>query len=535
MADWSLNLDLDGASGFPSLVAMDCYRLLSTATELELRRFEPDPAGPEVDAAAAMRADFSSGLTRPELRDRLRELLRGVRGLRRVRLRQTSTRPEQSPIAVASTAGLGEITNGEDHVEPSAPETVPSHSSFQPGSGYIRISLAKVDQLVNLIGELVISKSRLDLFHSQLAGDGFANRSARATFESARSELEIVTRDLQDLSLGMRLVPIRLVYTRLPALTRDLARRAGKHVELSLRGGETELDKVVQEGLFDPLLHLLRNAIDHGIEAPNERVRAGKDQKGRVLVQTAYEGDAVVVIVEDDGRGIDAAAIRERAVARRLTTPEEAERATPEELMEYIFRPGFSTAPRVTDVSGRGVGMDVARNQIARIGGSIDVASGPGIGTRFTIRIPLTLSIVESLLISSAGRTFALPVLSIRRISEVTAEDLTASGSRLFASLDGEPLRVLALSELFGDASRSDGAEQFFLIEHASGKGHFAIAAEQIIGRQDVVVKSLGDFVGRIPGISGGTILGDGRVALLLDVQELASITARADREVASR
>lgn len=369
----------------------------------------------------------------------------------------------------------------------------------------IRVETSRLDALVDLVGELVISSNQIqDRFHHRLLPDeGQINKLAR------------VTSDLQNAVMRLRMVPLRQVFTRFPRAVRDLARRFGKQVTLVIEGEETELDRHIVNEIGEPLLHLIRNAVDHGIEPPDERERLGKPRSGRIRLSARHEGNHVVIELEDDGRGIDVERIRRKAIERGRLSAEEAQKATADQLLQLIFEPGFSTAERVTDVSGRGVGMDAAQAAVEALGGRLAVYTRPGRGTLCVLRLPLTLAIIQALLVETKAQTFAVPAEAVQSIERVDPSRVeTVRGSSVMR-YRGRILPVVSLKVRLGfevEESARDG----LAVVISTGRRQAAISVDRVLGLQNLVIRTLGSYL-KVPGVAGAAILGSGRIALILD------------------
>ena len=377
----------------------------------------------------------------------------------------------------------------------------------------IRVNVVKVDQLINLVGELVIAEA---MVAQALQG---MDTSRQSLLTSGLAQLSRNTRDLQDAVLAIRMMPISFVFSRLPRLARDLADRLGKEIELEMQGETTELDKSVIEKIADPLTHLVRNALDHGIETPAERVAAGKPPRGHLLVRAAHQGGNIVINVTDDGAGLNRARILAKAREVGLDAGANWQDG---DVWQLIFTPGFSTASAVTDVSGRGVGMDVVWQNVRALGGKIEIDSIPGQGTSMTIRLPLTLAILDGLSVSVSGETYILPLASISHsVQPASAEIKTVSGVKV-VMVRNEYIPITSLAELFNLPAATEGTGILVILEMDNMRT--ALLVDELIGQLQVVLKSLEANYRRVKGVSGATILGDGRVALILDVAYLVSV-----------
>jgi two-component system chemotaxis sensor kinase CheA len=403
-------------------------------------------------------------------------------------------------------------------VGPTAPggvrvETPPdaSHHQGGPDSGSIRVSTQKIDELMNIVGELVIVQAMLNEQALVLTGP------AGEPFRSGVAQLERNTRELQESVMRVRMLPISFVFGRFQRMARDLAQRLGKQIDLKVTGENTEIDKTMLEKIGDPLTHLVRNSIDHGVELPEVRLQAGKTAVGTVHLEAYHRGGNIVVEVTDDGAGLDKDRILAKARSRGLVGPNQS--LADHDIHELIFAPGLSTSDKATDVSGRGVGMDVVRRNVQELGGKVEIRSERGRGSRFTITLPLTLAIVEGLSARIGGETYIVPLGSIIESLRLTP----ASASRLPGCEEvfpfrGDYLPVLRLHDLFGVEPRSRLLHEGLIVV-AEGEGRrVGLFVDELLGQQQVVIKSLQTNYRRVPGVSGATILGDGSVALILDL-----------------
>ena len=376
----------------------------------------------------------------------------------------------------------------------------------------LRVAVEKVDQLINLVGELVITQAML----TQQAKDLDPVRFQALL--SGVADLERNTRHLQEAVLSIRMIPMAFVFNRFPRMLRDLATKLGKEIELKTIGEATELDKGLIEKIIDPLTHLVRNSADHGIEPPAARIAAGKPAVGTITLAAAHQGGSILIEVRDDGAGLRRDKILAKARERGLAVRDDM---TDAEVWALIWEPGFSTAEQVSDVSGRGVGMDVVRRNIAALGGSVELDSAPGYGTRVSVRLPLTLAIMDGMSIGVADETYILPLAAVVESFQVepsAIHSIAASGR--VVHVRGEYLPVVALEEVLQVPRRQARDTQILVIVEAEG-GRCALLVDDLLGQQQVVVKNLETNYRRVPGISGATILGDGRVALIIDVASL--------------
>jgi len=383
-------------------------------------------------------------------------------------------------------------------------------------SATIRVQAERLDEMMDRVGELVIAQARL----TQLAAAG-------ASAKGVAEEIERLASSLRDAVMGVRMLPIGSLFGRFRRLVHDLSRDLGKEIELVAEGEETELDKTMIERLADPLIHVIRNAADHGLESPDERRAAGKDPVGRIRLVARHAGAEVLISVSDDGKGLDAKRIRAKAEEAGLVAPSVP--LSDAELYQVLFQPGFSTARQVSALSGRGVGMDVVRRTIEGMRGSIDIASEAGKGSSFTLRLPLTLAIIEGLLVRVAETVYVVPLTAVEECVELSSDVDSRSKGRSFLNIRGELVPFLRLRELFAESGDPDPHQKVVIV--ANGETRIGLVVDQIIGSHQIVIKSLSKLHADAPSFSGATILGDGSVALILDVPHLiASGQAREAR-----
>lgn len=383
----------------------------------------------------------------------------------------------------------------------------------------VRVDIAKLDHLMNVVGELVLAKANIQRISDQLKGLlGFTGVAVDLYKESRNLERKLD--ELQEGVLEVRMVPLGQIFDKLSRMVRKVARDHGKEVVLEVSGGEVELDKLIIEELSDPLMHLIRNAIDHGVEAPEARRAAGKPAEGRLALSAVQKGNHVTIEVSDDGPGLDDEAIVETALARGLVTREQVAEMTRRDLFGLLFAPGFSTRTEVSDLSGRGVGLDVVKTNLSGLSGVIDVRSEPGAGTTFSLTLPITLAIIQALVIRAAGRVFAVPLSSVLEILRITPAEVRTVEQREVIDLRGSTVPLVRLSRLFGfeETGRQD---RFFAVVVGLAQNRIGLAVDELLGQQDVVIKSLGRKLGWVRGIAGATDLGDQRTTLVLDVGAL--------------
>lgn len=385
----------------------------------------------------------------------------------------------------------------------------------------IRVAVTKVDALINLMGELVITQSMLQQYSESL------DPIMHETLLTGMEQLARNTRDLQQSVMGVRMLPVEFAFSRFPRMLRDLASRLQKKVRLRTSGEQSELDKGVIEKIIDPLVHLVRNAIDHGLETPEDRRAAGKDETGTLTLSAAHQGGHIVIEISDDGRGLDREQILRKAAERNLAVPADP---SDSQVWDLVFAPGFSTAQTLTDLSGRGVGLDVVKKNIAALGGQVEIRSKYGHGTTVSIRLPLTLAIVDGMSVAVGNEVFIVPLSMVVESLQLTAADahLIAGNSRVL-HVRGEYLPLLNLAQQYGLPAATREVDTaaptpIAVVVEADGR-RLALEVDELLGQQQVVVKNLENNYRRVPGVSGATILGDGRVALIIDPAGLSRIT----------
>ncbi len=424
------------------------------------------------------------------------------------------------PIAIPTVSTVTVHASGKTVSEKKEPEQKQAASKQKPAdhvsveSSSIRVDVAKVDQLINLVGEIVITQSMMSLLGKSLEG------ALAEKFQTVANELERNTREIQEAVMSIRMLPVSFVFNRFPRVVRDLSTKLGKQIELLIEGGETELDKGLTEKLVDPLTHLVRNSIDHGIESADVRLARGKNATGKVVLRAAQQGGNIVISISDDGGGLN----RERILAKaRENNIPIGENPRDEDVWQLIFAPGFSTAAEVTDVSGRGVGMDVVKRNVQSLGGRIDIESHAGQGAIFTIHLPLTLAIVDGMCVAVGSQTFIVPLVHIVESMQPAANDIkTLAGDDQLLHVRNEYWPILPLYKIMQLDSQFTDASKGIVVLIETTKYRFALFVDALVGQQQVVIKSLEQHYKRVQGIAGATIMGDGSVALILDVESLA-------------
>jgi two-component system chemotaxis sensor kinase CheA len=428
------------------------------------------------------------------------------------------------PSTTPSPASLSEMLNKMSEVASRTMEVVTksqqgkTHGSREEEQS-VRVETRRLDHVMNLVGELVLSRNRIMKLGMGLE-EKFENDHLVRELGTTVAQLNLVASDLQIAVMKTRMVPIRKVFAKFPRLVRDLSNKLGKQIRLELSGEETEVDKSVADELGDPLVHLVRNSLDHAIETAAERQVVGKSLEGTVHLSASQEGNSIVIRIVDDGRGLQVDKLKAKALAKGLVSENELIGMDDREAMNLIFQPGFSTADTISDVSGRGVGMDVVRTNISRMNGSIELDSEPGMGCQVTIKLPLTVAIIQALLVQVECSTFAIPLASVVEAVKVTDSDIKTVNGKSVLNLRDRILPLVRLADEFGIPC-GDNPEESYVVVVAVGERHLGIVVDRLRTQEEVVIKSLGEFLADISGVAGATITGDGKVVLILDMAEM--------------
>ncbi len=458
--------------------------------------------------------------------EELRDIVGRVSEVVSVSVRELSAAPGESPRAqeppeekeeIRSAAGspASPVQEAKQQPEKAAPPIAQTKKAepAKKQSQTVRVDIGRLDKLMNLVGELVIGRARIE----RLVQEAHLRQ-----FDDPLSQLGRISGDIQELVTKLRMVPVSFIFERFPRLVRDLSKTLGKEIELVMEGQETELDRTLIDEIGEPMVHIIRNSIDHGVEKTEDRKKAGKPAKGTIKISAYQEGSGVIIEVTDDGKGIDASKVRAKALANGVITEEESAGMSDEEVVHLIFLPGFSMADKVTDVSGRGVGMDAVKTKVESLGGQFDISTEVGVGTRVFVRLPLTLAIVLALLIKVGDETYALPLENVEETILVKKENVKTVHGTPATLLRGDVLTLCNLSKMLRTPRDSEEeSEEYPVVVVKAGKNRVGFIVDELIGQQDIVIKSLGRFLSKIKGIAGATILGDGNVALILDVAGL--------------
>jgi two-component system chemotaxis sensor kinase CheA len=427
--------------------------------------------------------------------------------------------PLEEMESASAAAGLEDLARAVAGDAEPAPQPPPAAGEARPQGArrkdiaFVKVQTTKLDYLVDMMGEMVITQSLI-------RHDPDLSLESKPRLGRNISQLARITDEVQRTAMSMRMVPLAQLFNKMSRLVRDLAQKSGKTVELVLEGEDTELDRNIVEELGDPLMHMVRNALDHGIEAPVERLEAGKSATARVLLKAGHQSGHIVIEISDDGRGLNRDKILRKAIQRGLAAPNAT--LTDNEVFNFIFHPGFSTAEKITDVSGRGVGMDVVRKHIQKLRGRVEIQSALGRGTTFQLKLPLTLAIIDALVAGVGTERYIVPIYIVREMLRPTPDMIsTVQGKAEMALVRGSLLPLVRLHECFGVTPRSTDPCECLLIVAESGEKRFCLMVDELIGKQEVVIKSLGEKFEHVEGVAGGAILGDGRVGLILDLERL--------------
>lgn len=424
----------------------------------------------------------------------------------------------------------------QNHEEKSNPASTKNSAVKTDSSGTIRVDLKRLDALVNLVGELVIDRTRFLKIEEAMRLRG---ASADLSHQMAESLLLFGRHmnEVQNIIMKVRMVPVGNAFYKFSRVVRDLARQCSKEVELQIQGGETELDKTLVEEIGDPLVHLIRNCVDHGIESPDQRIKVGKSRKGKIRLTAAQQGNSIVICVEDDGQGLDVEKIRSKAIKNGLIT--EDEQLSQSDVFNLIFEPGFSTAEKVTNISGRGVGMDVVKRNIQKLKGIVGIDSVFGQGTKISIKLPITLAIIPSLLVEVVGECYAIPLVNVIESLRISHDDIQLMGQSRFVKLREQIIPLVKFSDVFAlsgiennfwyrpqkpTPTFSRRRDRLIFVVVGIGNERIGLVVDSLLGQQDIVIKSLGKLMGSRPGLAGGCVLGDGRVALVIDIADVVGV-----------
>lgn len=381
----------------------------------------------------------------------------------------------------------------------------------------VRVDVKRLDDLMNQVGELVLERNRMIQLNQDLQQGEASQLDFNEEFGKLSKRMNFVTSELQMQVLKMRMIPVEKVFKKFPRIVRSMARDLGKEVDLQIFGEETELDRSVVDEIGDPLIHLIRNAMDHGLETPDERVAAGKQRTGTLVLAAVHEGNSIILSIKDDGRGIDTERVGRKAIEKGLLTEEQLAAMSQREMFDLIFLPGFSTKEKATDLSGRGVGMDVVKTNIKKLNGIIEIKSEKGIGSEFILRLPLTLAIIQSLLVEVEGEVYSIPLSSVLETLRVDQRQFHQIGGQEMLKLRDMVLPLIRLEHVFKVQKKYETDDFCYVVVVGAADKRIGLVVTRLVGQQEVAIKSLGSYLAKVPGIAGSTILGDGRVTLIVD------------------
>jgi len=500
-----INVELESSCQMKSVRAFLVFETLQQMGEV----IKSQPSAEDIQDGN-FDADFRVILLTGEDPDRVRNLLMTVSEVAKV---------EVSQIKLAGGQETREQAASEARAEKTEQAAKADHEVKTVQT--VRVDVQKLDTLMNLVGELVIDRTRLNRFAEIFEGRfGSGSGDMVETMNEISSHLGQVAGDLQEQIMKARMLPVAQVFNRFPRMVRDLAQKLNKEINFIVEGHETELDRNVIEVIGDPLIHLIRNSLDHGIEGPEERVKLGKPRNGVLKLKASYMENHIIITVQDDGKGMDPARLRAKAVEKGLIDREMAQRMSDQEALNLIFLPGFSTVTKVSDLSGRGVGMDIVRSHIDQINGIIDLVSALGTGTTITIKLPLTLAIIRALMVELGSEQFAFPLTNVVETISVKAEEIKKVKHNEVILVRGRVLPLVRLADIFERESCAE-MDRLFVVVLGFGEKKVGVIVDKLLGELEIVIKSLGDYLGKVPCLSGATILGDGQVALIVDVRSL--------------
>jgi two-component system chemotaxis sensor kinase CheA len=433
-----------------------------------------------------------------------------------------STPSKESLLSEKSAAQRDKkLTSKETSVKEASPQ-VPDdrRGAIAATETTIRVDVNRLETLMDLSGELVLGRNRLAQVTQELM-QRYENHDFLRELQETSSAIDFITTELQSAIMKTRMVPISKIFQKAPRIVRDLSKEFGKDIDLVLRGEETELDRGIIEELNDPLVHMIRNSCDHGIERPSEREKMGKSSKGTLILDAQHEGNHIVVNIIDDGRGIDPEMLKGKALEKGLITMEQAQTMSDRDAYSLIFMPGFSTAEKVTSVSGRGVGMDVVRTNIQKLKGIIEVDSKIGSGTTFTIKLPLTLAIIQGLLVRVQSEIYALPLSTVVEVVNTDLNQIYSVNQNEVIRIRNQVFPLIRMDKILKTPTAEDTLENRYVVVVGLADKRLGLVVDELLGQKEIVIKSLGEYLGHIRGMSGSTILGDGRVIMILDIEEL--------------
>mgnify|MGYP000963274754 CR=1 FL=1 len=422
---------------------------------------------------------------------------------------EAAAQPASPPVAVRPVP--------EAPKKPALPKPAEKGGDDLSDNTTVRVDVKRLDDLMNQVGELVLERNRMIQLNQDLQGGTSDQTTFGEEFGKLTKRMSFVTSELQMQVLKMRMIPVEKVFKKFPRIVRSLARDLGKEVDLQIFGEETELDRSVVDEIGDPLIHLIRNAMDHGLETPEERQIAGKPRSGSLVLSAIHEGNSIIISIKDDGRGIDTDRVGRKAIEKGLITEDQLAAMSQREMFDLIFLPGFSTKDKASDLSGRGVGMDVVKTNIKKLNGLIEIKSDKGLGSEFILRLPLTLAIIQSLLVEVEGEIYSIPLASVLETLRVDQRQFHVIGGQEVLKLRDMVLPLIRLEQVFKVQRRYEQEPFCYVVVIGAADKRVGLVVTRLVGQQEVAIKSLGNYLANVPGIAGSTILGDGRVTLIVD------------------
>ena len=467
--------------------------------------------------------DFSVFVVSNESYDKVLNVIKNVSEVKDVvggELEEVST---EAPVQTSAAPAQNEVSTAKEAQAPAKADekksaAAPAKSGKAVANRSVRVDIDKLDTLMNLVSELIIAKNGLVSINNSTSEN---TASGRQNFNERIEYLERVTTSLHESVMNVRMVPIETVVNRFPRMIRDLSKKLDKKMELYMTGEETELDRTVIDEIGDPLMHLLRNSADHGLEHADVRAQRGKPEVGTIFLNAYQDGNNVVIEVGDDGNGIDVENVRKKAIEKGTITPEQAEVMTDKDIIDLLFRPSFSTSEKITDVSGRGVGLDVVKSKIEALGGDVEVKTKLGEGSTFIVRLPLTLAIIQALMVKLGDEQYAISLGSIETLEDITKSDIKYVNSKEVIHLRDKVIPIIRLGKLLDVESSNEDSENMTVVIVRKGDKRAGIVVDSLIGQMEIVIKSLGSYINVNKMISGATILGDGDIALIIDANTL--------------
>jgi two-component system chemotaxis sensor kinase CheA len=480
--------------------------LLENAGAAQLAAAAAQPSIPTVEAAAAL----SAAAEAPPI----------------------TSAPEASPDPTASPAPVAAPVPAPKPTTDAVPKKAPAPPKPVEGKGgddlsdntTVRVDVKRLDDLMNQVGELVLERNRMIQINQDLQQNDANRADFNEEFSKLTKRMSFVTSELQMQVLKMRMIPVEKVFKKFPRIVRSMSRDLGKEVELQIVGEETELDRSVVDEIGDPLIHLIRNAMDHGLETPEVRLAAGKSRGGTLILAAVHEGNQIIISIKDDGNGIDTDRVGRKAIEKGLISEEQFAAMSQREVFDLLFLPGFSTKDKATDLSGRGVGMDVVKTNIKKLNGLIEIKSTKGLGSEFILRLPLTLAIIQSLLVEVEGEVYSIPLSSVLETIRVDQRQFHLIGGQEVLKLRDIVLPLIRLQKVFNVQPRGESDNFCYVVVVGAAEKRMGLVVTRLVGQQEVAIKSLGNYLANIPGIAGSTILGDGRVALIIDPVAMSEV-----------